>query len=116
VSASKKSNEGRARKPWLIVAGLLLALLSCWAWMSWTRVPQFQATPEAIKTVDALFTAITSRDAERMAACKAQLTLHTSNGKMSPQAMKELEACCEQASSGEWETAAKRLYRLIDKQ
>ncbi len=85
-------------------------------WMTWMRTPQLEASEEAIKTVDALFTAINSHDEKRVLACKDQLNKHTSNGKLSPQAMTELAKCCEQARSGEWEVAARRLYRLIENQ
>ncbi len=98
-----------------VLAGtVVLALIA--GWMTWMRTPQLEASEEALKTVDALFTAINSHDEKRVLACKTQLNKHTTNGKLSPKAMTELAKCCEQASSGEWEVAARRLYRLIENQ
>ncbi len=95
-----------------ILAGLALV----WVWIAWTSVPKFNANDNALKTIDALFTAINSHDEKRIATCKITLEKHTSNGDLSQQAMAELAKCCEQATSGEWEVAARRLYRIIERQ
>ena len=94
----------------------LLVLVIAWGWMNWTRVPQFEASEQALKTIDALFTAINSHDEKRLETCKTQLDKYTSNGKLSHQAMTELAKCCDQAKSGSWEDAARRLYRIIESQ
>ncbi len=99
-----------------VILTLLVVGLSLWGWASWTRVPQFKANDEALKTIDALFTAINSHDGKRIATCKTQLEKHARSGNLSPQAMAELAKCCEQATSGSWEDAARRLYRVIEKQ
>ena len=98
-----------------ILAGLVVSVL-VWGWLSWTSVPKFNANEAALKTIDALFTAINSHDEKRIAACKTQLEKHVRDGKLSPQAMIELAKCCELATSGSWEDAAHRLYRIIEKQ
>ncbi len=97
-----------------LAGAVVLALVL--GWMTWMRTPQLEASEEAIKTIDALFTAINSHDEKRVSACKDQLNKHTSNGKLSPRSMIELAKCCEQANSGQWEVAARRLYRLIENQ
>ena len=100
---------------YVFLTGLVVCVL-VWGWTAWTGVPKFNASDEALKTIDALFTAINSRDEKRIATCKAQLEKHTQKGKLSPPAMLELKKCCEQATSGSWEEAAHRLYRIIEKQ
>ena len=99
----------------VFLTGLVVSVL-VWGWMTWSSVPKFNANEEALKTIDALFTAINSHDEKRIAACKTQLEKHTQNGKLSSRAMLELTKCCEQATSGSWEDAARRLYRIIEKQ
>ena len=93
-----------------------LVLVMIWGWMSWTRTPQLEANDAALRTIDALFTAINSHDEKRVESCRTQLDKYTSNGNLSPQAMAELAKCCEQAKSGSWEDAAHRLYRIIENQ
>ena len=99
-----------------VMLPLLVVGLSLWGWAAWTSVPKFKANDEALKTIDALFTAINSHDEKRIATCKTQLEKHVRSGNLSPQAMAELASCCEQATSGSWEDAARRLYRVIEKQ
>ncbi len=84
--------------------------------MAWNAVPNFKASGDALKTIDALFTAINARDVNRVAGCRERLSEQASSGQLNPVAMVELSDCCEQASSGGWETAARRLYRMIEKQ
>ncbi len=114
MALSSKKQVSPSRGYAFLAGAVVLALIV--GWMTWMRTPQLEASEEALKTVDALFTAINSHDEKRVLACKDQLNKHTTNGKLSPQAMAELSKCCEQASSGEWEVAARRLYRLIENQ
>ena len=95
---------------------MAIAVVLAWGWMSWNAVPSFKANGDALKTIDALFTAINSHDANRVALCRESLAKQASSGKLNPAAMIELSNCCDQASSGGWENAARRLYRMIEKQ
>ncbi len=116
-SKNKQRSETRSlqTRSAIFLAGFIVLLL-VWGWMNWTAVPSFEASDKALKTIDALFTAINSHDDKRVATCKNQLGVHSSNGELSHQAMIELHKCCEQAVSGSWEKAAHRLYRIIEKQ
>jgi hypothetical protein len=102
------------RSLWFLV--IAIAVLFGWGWMSWTSVPSLKASGDALKTIDALFTAINSRDSTRVALYRERLLKHASSGQLNPVAMVELSDCCEQATSGAWEDAAHRLYRIIEKQ
>lgn len=111
----KPSKSSGQRKPWLwpsLLAGLTL-FLAIWWWATWVSVPKLDAAPEALKTIDALFTAINSHDEKRIAICRSKLEDHARNGKMSNRAMAELAKCCEKATSGSWDDAARRVYHII---
>ena len=114
MSLSKKKQVSQSRWYGLVAGSVLLVLMV--GWMTWTRTPQLEASEEAIKTIDALFTAINSHDEKRVLTCKNQLEKHTNNGKLSSRSMIVLARCCEQANSGQWEVAARRLYSLIENQ
>ncbi len=98
-----------------IAVGLACVSLICLL-IYWRSVPKLQATEAALKTVDALFTAINAHDLKRIEACRVQLERYKSKGELGPSAMVELAGCCQQAESGAWEPAARRLYRLIENQ
>ena len=66
----------------------------------WNTVPKMHASEDAIKTVDALFTAINSHDSKRMVECQMKLERYTSAGGLSQSAMFELTKCCDQAEAG----------------
>ena len=104
------------RTRWLVLLAGFVVLILVWGWANWTTVPKFEASDKALKTIDALFTAINSHDDKRVASCKNQLEVHSNNGELSHQAKIELNKCCELAVSGSWESAAQRLYRIIEKQ
>lgn len=116
-SKNRQGYETRSYRTRLFIflAGFVVLLL-VWGWTNWTTVPKFEASDKALKTIDALFTAINLHDDKRVTSCKNQLEVHSSNGELSHQAMIELNKCCEQAVSGSWESAAQRLYRIIEKQ
>ena len=101
---------------WYWIIGPIVSLGLIWLVMFWTAVPKLQASDDALKTVDALFTAINSRNTKRMSECKTKLESYTREGGLSHGAMTVLAQCCEQAEAGDWEKAAKRLYDVIDKQ
>ena len=112
----RSSKKQVSQSSWYgILAGAVLLTLVV-GWMTWMRTPQLEASDEAIKTIDALFTAINSHDEKRVLICKNQLEKHTNNGKLSSRSMNVLAKCCEQANSGQWEVAARRLYSLIENQ
>ena len=102
------------RSLWGVV--IAIAVVLAWGWVSWNAVPNFKANDDALKTIDALFTAINAHDANRVALCRESLAKHASSGQLNPVAMIEVSRCCEQASKGGWENAARRLYHMIEKQ
>lgn len=91
------------------------ALIAVGGWLAWTlnSPPQIGTDEEVFKTVDALFTAVTSRDTRRLDDCERRLLAHHEAGRLPPKAADFLESVIAQARSGEWDAAAKRLYDFM---
>jgi predicted negative regulator of RcsB-dependent stress response len=111
------ANQTRSTRYYLF--GILMALVLFGGYQLWryySRPPRLQASAEATKTLDALFTALTSRDSAQLAACMERIETHFSAGKLGYNATAELRYCNELANAGSWEQAAKRLYWVVYEQ
>ena len=86
------------------------------AWRWYSTPPALLASPEAKKTLDGLFTALTSRDEIKLATCMKRIEVQFAEGKLSEKAVNEARSCCKMAQADSWEKAAKRLYWLIFEQ
>jgi hypothetical protein len=75
--------------------------------------PQIGTDEEVFATVDALFTALTSRDDNRLDDCEERLLAYREADQMPAHAADYLDAVIEQARSGQWEPAARRLYDFM---
>ena len=75
--------------------------------------PQLDNDPELFKTVDALFTALTSRDLSRVDDCEFRLDEFHESGQLSPAAGAILDTVIEEARDGDWERAAQQLYDFM---
>lgn len=95
---------------------IALVLLGGLAWHYYSTPPQLNASPEAAKTLDAMFTALTARDRDSLSACMQRIERYSRGGKLDARAATELRACSDLATSGSWEQAAKRLYWVIYEQ
>jgi hypothetical protein len=93
------------------VAGLGL-LLGVW-FLGCGRLPQMGADPEVFKAVDALFTAVTSRDEKQLAECEQRLLTLIDAGKVPPAASGHLGKVIGTARAGGWESAAQTLYAFM---
>jgi hypothetical protein len=71
------------------------------------------ADPEVFKTVDALFTAVTSRDEKRLAECEQRLFALIDAGKVPPAASAYLGQVIGTARAGRWESATQTLYDFM---
>jgi hypothetical protein len=101
-------------RKWVVAAGGLLAAIGI-VWVIWSRSPppQLKVDEQIFNTVDALFTALTSRDASRLADCERRLKAYHEAGRLSDAAALSLDAVIEQAQAGQWEPAARRLYDFM---
>lgn len=95
---------------------VVVLLVGYQAWRYYSLPPALQATAEATKTLDAMFTALTVRDSVRLAACMERVEEYSSAGKLGRKATAHLRYCAELANKGSWEEAAKHLYWMVYEQ
>jgi hypothetical protein len=100
----------------LAVLSVVTGGLVAWFWLGRSSPPQLPANEEVFKSVDALFTAITARDAQQLAACEARLAAHKERQELPPAAATRLDQIVTQASGGKWEASARALYHFIQGQ
>ena len=108
------TNSSQVQRKWAVVTGGILAVIGI-AWVIWSRSPppQLGIDGQVFKTVDALFTAITSRDSSRLEDCERRLKAYHEEGRISDAAAGSLDAIIQQARNGHWEPAARRLYDFM---
>lgn len=96
-----------------VLAGLALLVGLGVLYGYWSRPPQMGTSEEAFNTVDALYTAVRSKDATRLTQCEERLKGHREAGKLPPAAADALDAIIAKARGGGWETATTRLYDFM---
>lgn len=112
-SAEVQSNAMR----YALVIGVIVGLLVGYqAWRYFSTPPKLQASADALKTLDAMFTALTARDSAKLAACMIRIEQHFAAGKLGRKATDQLRYCAELANKDSWDNAAKHLYWMIYKQ
>ena len=116
VNKSNATPNNASRKYLFAFAFAVVLLGGFQAWRWYSTPPQLQASPEARKTLDAFFTALTARDKAKLATCMNRIEVHFAEGKLSPKATNELRNCHKLAIADSWEQAAKRLYWIIYEQ
>jgi hypothetical protein len=82
----------------------------------WGRPPQMGGDKEAAKAVDALFTAVTARDAKLLGECEQRLRAHRAGGNLAPAASAYLDEIVSEARRGQWQSAAERLFEFMKAQ
>lgn len=75
--------------------------------------PQIGPDEEAFRTLDALFTAITSRNHDRLNSSESRLRSLREQGRLPAQAADRIDAIIADARTGQWQPAAERLYEFI---
>jgi hypothetical protein len=95
------------------VCGVLLVVSVVLLMRHWGSPPQIGADGDVMKTVDALFTAMTTRDLARLDDCDRRLKSYHTAGRLPARPAQALAAMIQQARDGQWEPAAKRLYEFI---
>jgi hypothetical protein len=92
----------------------VLALASLiWLAQFFLAPPQIGPDETVFQTVDALFTALTTKDLTRVEDCERRLREAQAAGTLPAPAAARLEGVIGQAREGEWEPAAKRLYDFM---
>ena len=98
---------------WMIGIGVLAFVAIVVLVQILRSYPQIGQDEEVYKTVDALFTALNSRDTQRLSDCEQRLRSFRESGSLSISAAKNLDAIIKKARTGEWQTSAHKLYDLI---
>ena len=108
------ASSSEASRKWIVVTAFVLSAI-VFASVLWFRSPppQLDVDERVFKTVDALFTAIRSRDLSRMEDCDRRLKTYREEGRISDAAAGSLDDIIQQARGGQWEPAAKRLYDFM---
>jgi hypothetical protein len=89
-----------------------LVLLVCW-FVWWRQPAQIGADKEAVRTVDALFTAFTSRNTTRVAECEERLHALKDAGRLPPNVAGYLDGLIRTARGGNWRGAAHKLFSFM---
>ena len=100
----------------LVRGASFLALLSIAAMSIGCGGPPVIDSEEAFATVDALYTAVTSRRTELVSQVEKRLQSLKADGKLSDAASQRLDAIIAQSRSGKWQPAAEQLDHFIRKQ
>ena len=100
----------------LVRGSSFLALLSIAAMSTGCGRPPVIDSEEAFATVDALYTAVTSRRTELVSQVEKRLQSLKADGKLSDAASQRLDAIIAQSRSGKWQPAAEQLDHFIRKQ
>jgi hypothetical protein len=94
------------------IGTLGLAILG---WMM-SGPPQLQADEDVLKSLDGLFTALTSKSTPRLVKCEERLTELHAQGKIANSSWKQIVGFMESAKREDWESASRGLYRFIELQ
>jgi hypothetical protein len=110
-----KSNQ--AKPSIVLISSIALVLLLAIGWFFWNPAPpQLGDNERAFSAVDALFTAVTARNEQLLVECEARLTTLENEGILDGKTSKYLTSVISQAKTGQWQPAARRLYKFMQGQ
>ncbi len=95
-----------------IAAGAGLLLLGI-GFFWWGRPPQIGGDKESVKVVDALYTAVTSRNKARLTQCEERLHTLRDEGKMPRRTADYLDGLIGTARGGNWQGASHKLFDFM---
>ena len=114
MATSKAHRRPSQRKRHVLYATAALLLAACAAlYLGCGPAPQLGASPEVFKTVDALFTAIGNRDAQRIGECEHRLHEANKAGTLPDDAWDQLATVIKDTRSSQWQNAAETLYDFM---
>ena len=109
-----ETNRQVTDRRWAVVlCGIVAVAALTWFARHWSAPPQIGTDEEVVKTVDALFTALTTRDLARLDDCDQRLKSYHADGRLPAKPARSLAGMIQQARDGQWEPAARRLYAFI---
>ena len=113
ATIDQDAEAGSRQRVALFALGGLAALAAVALIIFLRRPPQMGPDEEVFKTVDALFTAVSSQDEKRLADCEQRLAAHKAAGKLPKGAADYLDGVVATARRGRWESAAQSLYDFM---
>ena len=106
-----------ARSPWRTfgpIVGLgIVGLAVVFGFVGCYRPAQMGADPAVFRTVDALYTAVTMRDANLVSRCQQELEGLRREGRLPASAAEDLESVVAMTRRDQWERAAGRLHDFM---
>ncbi|HJZ59003.1 MAG TPA: hypothetical protein VKE74_28930 [Gemmataceae bacterium] len=108
-----RETDNRHRVAWLVLGGLLVAGVLVAVIAAFGRPPQMGADEDVFRTVDALYTAVRTKDEARVAQCETRLHSYRDAGKLPRESADYLDGVIAKAREGRWESAAERLYEFM---
>ena len=112
MATTEMSSLQTRRATWILLALAAIGVVAILV-VALRRPPQMGADEEVFRTVDALYTAVASRDEKRLAECERRLKDYRAAAKLPDSAADSLEAIIEKARAGKWESATERLYDFM---
>jgi hypothetical protein len=106
------ADEKNVRRAAVAAAGGGLLLFVIW-YVWWSRPPQLGGDKESLKVVEALYTAVGSRNTERLAHCEGQLHTLRDEGKLPRRAADYLDGLIKTARGGNWQGATHKLFDFL---
>lgn len=107
------TNPNGLDRRWIVALGLLAVVAGILLYRNFSGPPQIGSDEEVNKTVDALFTAMTTKDKQRLDDCEQRLKSYEESGRLPAKPARQLYSMIKQARDGQWEPAARRLYPFI---
>jgi hypothetical protein len=104
---------GKARYAAFGLIGVVVTVIAVGLFFFLSRPPQMGTSEDVFNTVDALYTAVRSRDEKQLTACEQRLTGYREAGKLPAAAAESLAGIIRKARGGSWDTAAERLYEFM---
>jgi hypothetical protein len=103
----------RKRVAVFVLLGLVAVVVLGAAVAYWMRPPQMGADEDVFRTVDALYTAVRSRNEVQLSRCEERLRGHRDAGKLPKKSAEYLTRVIAKARSGRWEAATEDLYDFM---
>jgi hypothetical protein len=97
----------------LVLAGAIVLASAAGLYAYVNRTPQLGWDEEVHVTVDALFTAMTSRSEKRLAECETRLEEFHRAGRLPDAAAEQIRNFIDEARTGSWRPAAEELYDFV---
>jgi hypothetical protein len=103
----------RNRVAVFILLGLVAVAVLGVAIAYWMRPPQMGADEDVFRSVDALYTAVRSRNEVQLSRCEERLRGYREAGKLPKKSADYLSRVIAKARSGRWEAATEELYEFM---